>query len=315
MGSPRIAGKYELLAPVGEGGMASVWRGLVHGAAGFTKLVAIKRVRPELAEDRNFTAMFVEEARVVSSLQHPNIVQVYDFDKDESGAYFIVMEWIDGLDMEAWVRAHSLGKSRVPWHLVTGMMVEVLRAVSAAHERLDENGNSAPVIHRDINPANILVGVSGCVKLADFGLARATDRAAMTNPGIVKGKLAYLSPEILKGAPASTSSDLYGVGIVLWEALSGKRLFWHKNPGEIVLKLAKGDVPPLAGERADLPLALIEVVHAALALQPQDRFDSADEMLRTLTAILRTHPEPTDAKPIAWSVKLAQARLREGPQP
>jgi serine/threonine protein kinase len=291
--------------------MASVWRGLVHGAAGFTKLVAIKRVRPDLAEDPNFSAMFVEEARVVSSLQHPNIVQVYDFDRDESGGYFIVMEWIDGLDMEAWVRAHSMGASRVPWHLVTGMIVEVLRAVSAAHERLDEHERAAPVIHRDINPANILLGVSGCVKLADFGLAKATDRAAMTKPGIVKGKLAYLSPEILQGAPASPSTDLYGVGIVLWEALTGKRLFWHKNPGEIVLRLSKGIVPPLSGERNDVPAALAEVVHTALALKPEDRFDSADEMLRTLTAILRTHPEPTDEKPIAWSVKLAQARLRE----
>jgi serine/threonine-protein kinase len=312
MGEPGlIAGKYELVGPVGQGGMASVWQGLVHGAAGFTKLVAIKRVRSEMAEDPNFTAMFVEEARVVSSLQHPNIVQVFDFDRDESGAYFIVMEWIDGLDMEGWVRAHTMGASRVPWHLVTGIVVEVLRAVSAAHERLDENGRPAPVIHRDINPANILIGVSGHVKLADFGLARATDRAAMTKPGIVKGKLSYLSPEILQGAPASPSSDVYGVGIVLWEALTGKRLFWHKNPGEIVLRLSKGVIPPLEQERSDLPRALIEVVNTALALKPEDRFDSADEMLRTLTAILRTHPEPTDAKPIAWSVKLAQARLRE----
>jgi serine/threonine-protein kinase len=302
-------GKYELVAAVGEGGMASVWRGLVHGAAGFTKLVAVKRVRPELARDPAFTAMFVEEARVVSSLQHPNIVQVFDFDTDDRGSYFIVMEWIDGVDLAAWVRAHAQEGGRSPWPLVTAIVVEVLRAVAAAHERVDESGRATPVIHRDINPANILLGVSGCVKLADFGLARAMDRSTMTGPGIVKGKLAYLSPELLKAAPASPASDIYGVGIVLWEALTGKRLFWHKHDGEIILKLAKGEVPPLNLERPDLPRALVEVVHTALAYAPADRFGSADEMLHTLTAILRTQPEATDAKPIAQSVLHARRVL------
>jgi serine/threonine-protein kinase len=309
MSGPRIAGKYELVAPVGEGGMASVWRGLVHGAAGFTKLVAVKRVRPELAKDPNFTAMFVEEARVVSSLQHPNIVQVFDFDKDDRGAYFIVMEWIDGLDMAAWVRAHTLSGIGAPWHLVAGILIEVLRAVTAAHEHVDAGGRPSPVIHRDINPANILLGSSGCVKLADFGLARAMDRAAMTKPGMLKGKLAYLSPELLDGVPASTSSDLYSVGIVLWEALTGKRLFWHPHDGEIILKVAAAHIPPLGAERADLPSSLIEVVHTALAKRPEDRFASADEMLHTLTAILRTHPEATDAKPISRSVQHARGTL------
>src|SRR4051794_14987511 len=154
-------GKYELVEPVGEGGMAHVWRGLTHGASGFTKLVAIKRVKRELAQDPSFAAMFVEEARVVSALQHPNIVQIFDFDQDDSGGFFIVMEWIEGLDIEHWVRAHELGRARSPWHLTTAIAVEVLRAVTAAHERVDEQGKSAPVIHRDINPANIMLGVSG----------------------------------------------------------------------------------------------------------------------------------------------------------
>jgi serine/threonine-protein kinase len=308
----RIAGKYELVAPVGEGGMANVWRGLTHGAAGFTKLVAIKRVKSEFARDPGFAAMFVEEARVVSSLQHPNIVQIFDFDQDESGSFFIVMEWIEGLDMEHWVRAHEIGRARSPWHLTTAMAVEVLRAVSAAHERVDEAGTPAPVIHRDINPANIMLGVSGHVKLADFGLARARDRATMTKPGMVKGKLSYLAPEIVNGAPATPLTDLFGVGIVLWEALAGKRLFAARSPGDVVMNVSAAKVPPLQGEREDLPPSLVEVVHTALARKPEDRFDSADEMLRTLTAILRTHPEPTDAKPLAWSARLALARLRAG---
>jgi serine/threonine-protein kinase len=308
----RIAGKYELVAPAGEGGMASVWRGLVHGASGFTKLVAIKRVRPDLAVEHNFTAMFVEEARVVSALQHPNIVQVFDFDRDDRGVYFIVMEWVDGLDLSEWVRAHVQNGLSAPWHLVCGIIIEVLRAVAAAHERIDDYDQPAPVIHRDINPANILVASSGHVKLADFGLARAMDRVSMTKPGMVKGKLAYLSPEILNGEPASVSSDIYGVGIVLWEALTGKRLFWDKSDGETIIKLSAAYVPPVQQERPDVPPALVEVVHTALAKQPEDRFASADEMLHSLTAILRTHPVATDAKPIGKSVREARALLGRG---
>jgi serine/threonine-protein kinase len=311
MGDERwIGGKYELIEPAGQGGMAKVWRGVVHGASGFTKTVAIKRVLRELARDPTFVAMFVEEARVVSSLHHSNIVQVHDFDHDAEGRCFIVMEWIEGLDLEAWVRAHVLGQVRTPWHLVAAICIEVLRALSAAHERVDDAGRPAPVIHRDVNPANILLSVNGSVKLGDFGMARAQDRPAMTGPGIVKGKLAYLAPEIFELLPATARSDLYGVGIVLWEALTGERLFAGGTPNETAQRAREAHVPSLAQLRHDLPPSLIEVVQTALARRPTDRFDSAEEMREALTAILRGHPEPTDARPIAWSVKQARARLR-----
>lgn len=308
----RIAGKYELLAPLGEGGMANVWRGVTHGAAGFTRKVAIKRVLPKLQVDSGFAAMFVEEARVVSELQHPNIVQVHDFDLDQDGRYFIVMEWVEGLDLEAWVR--SFGHERTPWALVSAIGIEVLRALGAAHERRDEAGRPAPVIHRDVAPSNILLGVRGIVKLADFGLARAMDRASMTAPGMVKGKLSYLSPELLTGQPASVRSDLYGLGIVLWESLTGKRLFAGGGPGQVVMRVREGQVPPLGAERPDLPPALVEVIHCALARNPQDRFESAEEMQRAIASILRTHPEATDARPLGASVREAQSRLKAQPK-
>ena len=196
-----IANKYELVAPLGEGGMASVYRGLTHGAAGFTCKVAIKRVLPNLAEDAAFVAMFVEEARVVSELQHPNIVQVHDFDRDDEGRYFIVMEWIDGIDLDGWIG--SFDSAPTPWHEVAAIGVEILRGLGAAHERVDAQGNLAPVIHRDVSPHNVLLSVQGIVKLADFGLARAADRATMTAPGTIKGKLGYMAPELVKRAPAS----------------------------------------------------------------------------------------------------------------
>ena len=306
-----IARKYELVAPAGTGGMANVWRGLTHGAAGFTRKVAIKRVLPALASDEQFTAMFVEEARVVSELQHPNIVQVHDFDHDDEGRYFIVMEWIEGIDLHGWLRGFGLVQQRTPWHLVAAIGIEVLRALGAAHGRVDEKGQPAPVIHRDVNPANILLGVNGIVKLTDFGLARRSERPRMTSPNVVKGKLSYLAPELLDGAPATAHSDLYAVGIVLWEALSGQRLFAGSAAAETVLKVQAGEVPPLSEQRSDLPSAVCDVVACALERDPDNRYESAEEMMRALASILRSHPEPTDARPLAWSVRRALARLRE----
>jgi eukaryotic-like serine/threonine-protein kinase len=307
MGPKRwIANKYELLDPVGEGGMAKVWRGVTHGAAGFTCRVAIKRVLPNLAADAAFVAMFVEEARVVSELQHPNIVQVHDFDQDEEGRYFLVMEWIDGIDLEAWIASFEPGTA--PWPLCTSIAVEILRGLSCAHERVDGAGRPAPVVHRDVSPANVLLSHMGIVKLADFGLARAADRAAMTAPGMVKGKLSYLAPELLKRNPATAKSDIFGVGIVLWEALAGQPLFYSKDTIETIKKITSGQVPNIKELRKDIPPSLAEVVHGALAHNPADRFDRAEEMQRALGSILKNQPEPYDDTALARSVRDAMAR-------
>ncbi len=299
----RIAGKYELVAPVGEGGMASVWRGLTLGAAGFSRKVAIKRVLPELAHDSKFAAMFVEEARVVADLAHPNIVQIHDFDHDDRGNYFIVMEWVEGMDLEKWIRAHKKTGRQTPWVYCAAIAIEVLRALGAAHERVDDLGRPAPVIHRDVTPTNILIGKNGIVKLADFGLAKAMDRASMTKPGTVKGKLAYMAPEILSGKPATVLSDIFGVGIILWESLATARLYDGKTDVDVVLQAREAKVPPIEERRPDVPATLAEAVHCALSAKPSDRFQSAREMQRTLAAVLRHEPVPTDAEPLAESVR------------
>jgi eukaryotic-like serine/threonine-protein kinase len=305
-----LANKYELIAPIGQGGMASVWRARTLGAAGFSRMVAIKRLLPSISKTPGFAAMFVEEARVVAELQHPNIVQVHDFDKDAAGNYFIVLEWVEGMDLDQYVRAHGNMNLRTIWHLVAAIAIEVLRALRAAHERVDVEGREVPVFHRDVNPANILLGMNGIVKLADFGLARAMDRNSMTDPGIAKGKVSYMSPEIAAGKPASSLSDLYGVGIVLWESLSQKRLFYGKSLADTALMVREGRVPSIRNERSDLPEELCDIVHTALARNPDDRFDSAREMLYALTSLLRGHPEPTDAAHLAWSVRRAMGLPR-----
>jgi eukaryotic-like serine/threonine-protein kinase len=304
-----LAGKYELIAPIGQGGMASVWRARTLGASGFSRKVAIKRVLSSLTTDPAFVNMFLEEARVVSELQHPNIVQVHDFDQDAEGNYFIVLEWVEGMDLKQYVIAQERTQAPTPWHLVTAIAIEVLRALQAAHGRLDEHAQPAPVFHRDVNPANILLGVNGIVKLADFGLARASDRKSMTDPGVVKGKVGYMSPELVQGKAASAKSDLYAVGICLWESLTQKKLFYGRSLPETAMMVLKGEVPWLGHEREDLPQELVETVHIALAANPDHRYESAQDMLRALCNVLRTHPEPTDSAPLALSVRRAIALL------
>jgi serine/threonine-protein kinase len=305
---PRLlGGKYEAVEPVGRGGMASVWLGYTHGEAGFRRKVAIKRVLTHLHADERFEQMFVEEARVVAELNHPNIAQVHDFGRDHEGGYFIVMEWVEGLNLVEYVRSFARVGDAPPWHLVCGICIEVLRALSAAHQRSDENGRPVPVIHRDVTPSNILVGVNGAVKLTDFGLARAMDRPRTTDPGTVKGKVAYMAPELLENAKPDPRCDIYSVGVLLWEALTASRLFGGDGTDvQIALRILKGSVPPPTAKRPELPTELSAIVLRALARQPRDRYQRATEMIDALAQLLRRHPEPTDGSAIARSVRTAK---------
>jgi serine/threonine protein kinase len=304
-----IGKKYELLEPVGEGGMAKVWRGLAHGASGFTCRVAIKRVLQQLEGDAHVVELFVEEARVVSQLQHPNIVQVHDFDRDEEGHYFLVMEWVGGLDLSQWLR--SFDGETTPWHIVAEIGVEVLRALQAAHEHTDDAGLATPIIHRDVTPSNVLLSRMGIVKLADFGMARAADRAAMTAPGMLKGKLAYSAPELINQEPATARSDLFSLGVVLWEALAGKRLFAGRDPIATLQNVLEAEVPSLLDLRPDVPLAFATSVHRALQRNPARRFPSAADMQRALAGLSRHYPERVDDRALSFSVRRAMQRAAQ----
>jgi serine/threonine-protein kinase len=307
-----LGGKYETVRPVGRGGMASVWLGLNRGAAGFARKIAIKRVLRHLKQnDTRFEQMFVEEALIVADLHHPNIVQVHDFGRDMDGGYYIVMEWVEGLNLTSYIDAYKDAGELPPWHLCMGICIEVLRALSAAHGRTDDAGRPAPVIHRDVTPANILIGINGNVKLTDFGLASAMDRPGTTEPGMVKGKIAYVSPEVLKGARADPRTDLYGLGVVLWEALTTKRLFGGEKLSDldIAMRVLKLEVPPLSEVRPGLPPEVYQLVARGIARDPAERFQTAQEMIGALTAILRRHPEPSDVGAVAQSAKRARSML------
>jgi eukaryotic-like serine/threonine-protein kinase len=309
-----IRGRYELLEVAGEGGMATVWRGLMHGAAGYSRPVAVKRLLPLLLRKPEFVEMFVEEARMNSALLHTNIVQILDFDEDEDGSYFLVMEWVEGLDLKRYLATYSDVGRRTAWPLMTAIAVETLRGLSAAHERIDSTGRRSPVIHRDVTPQNVLLGTNGNVKLTDFGLARAVDRSRITNPTVVKGKLAYLAPELTEpGGTPSERSDIYSLGVVLWEALAGRGLFQGHTDVSVFLKAKAAEVPQLTRFRDDLPEGLVAAISCALARRPEDRFPSAREFLRALVQILRGVSHSTDAYAIGHSVIEARCFMGKPP--
>lgn len=309
-----LAGKYELVELAGVGGMAEVFRAVTHGAAGFRRTVAIKRILDHLSANEDFVSMFVEEARVTAALSHPNIAAIHDFGQDRDGAYFLVLEWVDCITLLDWRQAYDRHGEQSPWPLVAAIGIEVLKALGAAHENTDADGFRIPVFHRDVTPQNVLIGSHGVVKLTDFGLARAMDRARITQPEIVKGKVSYLAPELLKpGSEPSPQSDIFGLGIVLWEVLAGRKLFEAPSPVEVLLKLREARVPPLMDLRPDIPRALHDAIHKALAKDPADRHRSARSMVRALANILRMTPESTSAEVLARTVRLARERMHEGP--
>ncbi|WP_428267889.1 serine/threonine-protein kinase [Haliangium sp.] len=282
----RIAGRYELEQVAGEGGMATVWRALAHGAAGFSRVVAVKEIKSEYGALQSYVDMFVEEARVGSDLAHPNIVQVYDF-LEFRDRLFLVMEWVEGVDLDGFVASFRSADLPTPWQLVAAVAIETLRGLSAAHRRRRPDGVEAPVIHRDVSPTNVLLSTCGAVKITDFGLARARDRVySLTAPGTVKGKLSYLSPEVTFGRPATPKSDQFSLGAVLWEALTGERLFESPTDVEIFRQIRACEVPPLEERRPDIPPAMAAAVHRALARKPAERFRSLGDMIKALIEVL-----------------------------
>lgn len=301
-----VAGRYQLLELAGDGGMARVYRAVTRGAAGFQRMVALKRVHEHLSGSTEFVRMFIEEARISSELEHSNIVQVHDFGVD-AGGYYLVMEWVDGLHLGQYAASFRRRQEVAPWRYVAALGAHVLAALASAHERVNGDGVLAPVIHRDVTPHNVLLSVQGVVKLADFGLARAMDRVRMTNPDVVKGKLSYLAPELVQGKPASPQSDIYAVGISLWETLTGERLYSGDTDAERIRKVREGEVPPIESKRSDLPDGLVGIVHSALERDPSQRFANAHEMEHALLRLMGGNP--VSARELGQSVTDARVAM------
>ena len=306
-----IGGRYELIEIAGRGGMANVWRGVVRGDVGFTRTVAIKQMHAHLADQRAYVEMFVEEARVSALLQSPNIAEAYDF-VAQDGNYYMVMEWIEGIDLGTYARWFTEQGQHTPWELVTAIGVGVLRGLAAAHERTDGAGKAVPILHRDVSPHNVLLTNRGMVKLIDFGLALTSDRRGeATEPGVVKGKMAYLAPEIVSGKRPTVASDQFATGSVLWEALVGRKLFDGATDYETYTKLRDCQVQPLRPLRPDVPAPLVSLIHRSLSAREDQRFPSSREFARQLTTILKKVQTRKDLHTML-SKTVAEARANLG---
>ena len=281
-------GRYELIEVAGQGGMATVWRARLRGPGRFVRTVAVKHMFPHLSERPLFRAMFYEEARIGSILQDPNLPQVYEFLVDGEDHY-LVMEFVDGIDLGTFVHyVTQVLEKRTPWDLIAAVGIGMLRGLAVAHERIAADGRLAPIIHRDVSPHNILISSNGPAKLIDFGLSLTTDRDYEdTDPGLAKGKLPYLSPEVALGGRATPAADQFAAGTVLWECLVGRRLFGDADRHLTYKRLARADVPPVRDVRPDIPQELAQLVHRALAQRPENRFSSTREMAKALGDVLR----------------------------
>jgi serine/threonine-protein kinase len=259
--------------------MAEVFLARRPGPDGFEKRVALKRILPHLAKQRDFVAMFLDEAKLAARLAHPHIVQIYDFGRD-GDAYYLAMEYVCGEDLSAlWRRANEL-HAPLPFADVATILVSACEALHHAHEQ--------GVVHRDVTPANLLVSYDGTVKLADFGIAKSQAAAsrAQTTVGTLKGKVPYMSPEQARARRVDRRSDLFSLGVVAWELLTGKRLFQRRSELDTLRAVQMSDVPSLASVRPDVPPALAAAIETALEPRAEDRWDTAADLAHALLAWL-----------------------------
>ncbi len=280
-----IVGRYLLGREIGAGGMATVHVGRLLGPGGFARTVAIKRLREELARDREFVQMFLDEARIAARVQHANVGQTLDV-VTTPNEVLLVMEYVHGESLGGLRRSAAAKDDLIPPAVACSVMLGVLRGLHAAHESRGEHGQAIGLVHRDISPENVIVGVDGTAKVLDFGIVVAADRVHYTTTRLIKGKLGYMSPEQTLGEKLDRRSDVFACGIVLWETLAGVRLFRVKDMKKTIEATRHQPAPRLADIVPDVSEELDEVLARALAKDPADRFQTAEEMAEALEAAL-----------------------------
>src|ERR1700753_2089036 len=279
--------RYRVIKRLEAGGMAEVYLGESSSVEGFRKRVAIKRVLPHLAQNDNFIQMFLDEARLSARLSHANIVSVFDISARDD-TYFLIMEFVDGANLKKILDCLHKRAQRFPLPQAIYVCAEACRGLSYAHELHDENGRALGIVHRDISPPNIMLTKRGEVKVADFGLAKAGTQLSQTDPGVVKGKFSYLSPEAALGRPVDARSDIFSLGIVLWEMLAGRRLFLGETDYATVKLVQQANIPRLSSLNSHVDDGFDEILNKALTREPEDRYQSAREFSDALTGYLFT---------------------------
>ncbi len=312
---PSKLGRYQIVKHLANGGMAQVLLARATGIEGFERHVVVKRIHSDRAEDPVFVKMFLDEARLAAQLHHNNIVQVHDIGK-EKGEYFFAMEYVHGEDLRKLLMRVNKQKEKVPFEHVVQVITTAALALHHAHEQRGADRQPLGLVHRDVSPANIIVGYDGNVKVVDFGIAKAALRTREdTKAGSLKGKVAYMAPEQCAGQAVDRRSDVYSLGIVLFEMSTVRRLFKGNNDFLTMSAIVQGQIPPPSSYRPDIPPELEAIIMKALALDPADRYQSADEMrealeqfaaakgLRTSTGALATYMKQVfGQRPEPWLV-------------
>ncbi len=269
-------GSYEVLGSLAMGGMAELFLARKQGQGGFEKVVALKRILPHLAENAEFVQMFLDEARIVAQLDHPNVAQVYDIGEAE-GSYFFTMEYVAGQDLRHVIRA-ARSAGGLPLEQALFVVHEVAAGLHHAHEKLGSDGERLGIVHRDVSPANVLLTYEGAVKIVDFGVAKARTQSRETQAGTLKGKVAYMSPEQCMGEGVDARSDVFALGVVLYELTVGARPYVARTDYELIMQVAAGNLPAPSTRRPGYPAALEAVVMKALARDREARWSSAEEL-------------------------------------
>jgi serine/threonine protein kinase len=285
-------GRYTLLHELAAGGMGTVHLAKFHGEAGFSRMLAVKRLHPHYAKDPDFLCMFLDEARIASRIRHPHVVSVVDV-VSHSGELLLAMEYVQGLALSKVLRL--LHPSGVPPRIAVAIAGGMMQGLHAAHEAKTDKGEFLGLVHRDVSPQNVMVGADGAARVVDFGIATAAARLQTTAEGQVKGKLSYMSPEQVGGRPVDRRADIFSGGVVLWEMLTGQR-FCEGDVPEKVRYITEGKYKRPSELRPELPFALDAVVMKALSRLPSDRYTTAEEMTDALYAARRpAHPHEVRA--------------------
>lgn len=299
----QTVGRYALLDRIASGGMGTVHLGRLEGPSGFARTVAIKRLHDHLAGDPAFVTMLMDEARLAARIRHPNVVPTLDV-VQQDGEALIVLEYVHGEGLNR--LCHSLSGRGLPVNIAVSVMTDVLTGLHAAHEARDERGRTLGIVHRDVSPQNVLVGADGVSRVLDFGVAKAMGRAQQTEDGALKGKLGYMSPEQLQGQQVDLRSDVFAAAIVLWECLTGTRLFPTEMTVASIASMLDMPIERPSSRRAEVPPALDEVVMKGLARNVTSRFQSCREMAKALEGAVA----PATPRVVAeWMSEIADASL------
>lgn len=291
-------GNYLLIEKLGTGGMAEIYKAKMEGVEGFQKLVAIKRILPQFSHNKDFTTMFIDEAKVAAQLSHRNIVHIYDLGKIEN-SYFIAMEYMEGTDLRKVIHEVREKNEKIPIPVALFIISQVASALDYAHNKKDHDGKPLNIVHRDVSPQNILISKDGEIKICDFGIAKAASKASHTRAGSLKGKLQYMSPEQAWGKTVDFRSDIFSLGVVLYETLTGKHLFEGDSELSILEKVRHPKLEPLSKSLKDYPPELENIISKALKENPEDRYPDANSLKKDIEEILSRYEPKVSEKIIS----------------